>query len=104
MGGCRSWHSAGGMAGGCLLTLSRCSPQVSDWEIVLEISNVSSNLNHKELTCRAENVVGPAEDSVMLNVTCEQPGGGRHGVWVRGLTQEPTQLCFPSPPRDPAPA
>uniref|UniRef100_A0A8B9NDV1 Tyrosine-protein kinase receptor n=1 Tax=Accipiter nisus TaxID=211598 RepID=A0A8B9NDV1_9AVES len=69
MGGCRSWHSLGGMAGGCLLTLSRCSPQLSDWEIVLEISNVSSNLNHKELTCRAENVVGPAEDSVMLNVT-----------------------------------
>ncbi|NXW25547.1 NTRK1 factor, partial [Circaetus pectoralis] len=43
--------------------------KLSDWEIVLEISNVSSNLNHKELTCRAENVVGPAEDSVMLNVT-----------------------------------
>ncbi|NXF70566.1 NTRK1 factor, partial [Sclerurus mexicanus] len=42
---------------------------LSDWEIVLEISNVSSNLNHKDLTCRAENVVGLAEDSVMLNVT-----------------------------------
>ncbi|XP_074989611.1 high affinity nerve growth factor receptor [Calonectris borealis] len=43
--------------------------KLSDWEIVLEISNVSSNLNHKDLTCRAENAVGPAEDSVMLNVT-----------------------------------
>ncbi|NWI33775.1 NTRK1 factor, partial [Sula dactylatra] len=57
------------LGGGCLLTPSRCSPQLSDWEIVLEISNVSSNLNHKDLTCRAENVVGLAEDSVMLNVT-----------------------------------
>ncbi|XP_028940125.1 high affinity nerve growth factor receptor-like, partial [Antrostomus carolinensis] len=43
--------------------------KISDWEIILEITNVSSNLNHKELTCRAENAVGPAEDSVMLNVT-----------------------------------
>ncbi|XP_075381060.1 high affinity nerve growth factor receptor [Mycteria americana] len=42
---------------------------LSDWEIVLEISNVSSNLNHKDLTCRAENAAGPAEDSVVLNVT-----------------------------------
>ncbi|NXX52532.1 NTRK1 factor, partial [Scopus umbretta] len=42
---------------------------VSDWEIVLEISNVSSNLNHKDLTCRAENVAGLAEESVVLNVT-----------------------------------
>ncbi|NXV82807.1 NTRK1 factor, partial [Atlantisia rogersi] len=44
-------------------------PVRSAWEIVLEISNVSSSLNHKDLTCRAENVVGLAEDSVMLNVT-----------------------------------
>ncbi|GAB0200922.1 high affinity nerve growth factor receptor [Grus japonensis] len=44
-------------------------PELSDWEIVLEISNISSNLNHKDLTCWAENAVGPAEDSVMLNVT-----------------------------------
>ncbi|KAF1500328.1 hypothetical protein FQV19_0015598, partial [Eudyptula minor] len=44
-------------------------PVLSDWEILLEISNVSSNLNHKDLTCRAENAAGPAEDSVMLNVT-----------------------------------
>ncbi|NXH70678.1 NTRK1 factor, partial [Hydrobates tethys] len=44
-------------------------PVLSDWEIVLEISNISSSLNHKDLTCRAENAVGPAEDSVMLNVT-----------------------------------
>ncbi|NXL18018.1 NTRK1 factor, partial [Setophaga kirtlandii] len=44
-------------------------PEISDWEIVLEISNVSSQLNHKELTCRAENVAGLAEDSVVLNVT-----------------------------------
>ncbi|XP_009278480.2 PREDICTED: high affinity nerve growth factor receptor, partial [Aptenodytes forsteri] len=43
--------------------------KLSDWEILLEISNVSSNLNHKDLTCRAENAAGPAEDSVMLNVT-----------------------------------
>uniref|UniRef100_A0A8C3U8M9 Tyrosine-protein kinase receptor n=1 Tax=Catharus ustulatus TaxID=91951 RepID=A0A8C3U8M9_CATUS len=43
--------------------------QISDWEIVLEIKNISSNLNHKDLTCRAENAVGLAEDSVMLNVT-----------------------------------
>ncbi|NXD97190.1 NTRK1 factor, partial [Chaetorhynchus papuensis] len=42
---------------------------LSDQEIVLEIYNVSSNLNHKDLTCWAENAVGPAEDSVMLNVT-----------------------------------
>ncbi|KAF4802332.1 High affinity nerve growth factor receptor [Turdus rufiventris] len=42
---------------------------VSDWEIVLEIKNISSNLNHKDLTCRAENAAGLAEDSVMLNVT-----------------------------------
>ncbi|NXS34637.1 NTRK1 factor, partial [Pomatostomus ruficeps] len=49
---------------------------LSDREIVLGISNVSSNLNHKDLTCRAENAVGPAEDSVMLNVTCEQLRGG----------------------------
>ncbi|KAM6365305.1 high affinity nerve growth factor receptor [Pluvialis apricaria] len=43
--------------------------KLSDWEIVLEINNVSSNLNHKDLTCRAENVAGLAEDSVTLNVT-----------------------------------
>ncbi|NWT76576.1 NTRK1 factor, partial [Prunella himalayana] len=42
---------------------------LSDWEIILEISNVSSHLNHKDLMCRAENVAGLAEDSVMLNVT-----------------------------------
>ncbi|XP_014816739.1 PREDICTED: high affinity nerve growth factor receptor, partial [Calidris pugnax] len=43
--------------------------KLSDWEILLEITNVSSNLNHKDLTCRAENAVGPVEDSVTLNVT-----------------------------------
>ncbi|OPJ82572.1 high affinity nerve growth factor receptor [Patagioenas fasciata monilis] len=43
--------------------------KLSDWEIVLEINNISSRLNHKELTCRAENTEGSAEDSVMLNVT-----------------------------------
>ncbi|XP_071312896.1 high affinity nerve growth factor receptor [Agelaius tricolor] len=43
--------------------------KLSDWEIVLEISNVSSQLNHKELMCRAENVAGLAEASVVLNVT-----------------------------------
>ncbi|NWY35726.1 NTRK1 factor, partial [Pheucticus melanocephalus] len=42
---------------------------LSDWEIVLEINNVSSHLNHKELVCRAENAAGLAEDSVVLNVT-----------------------------------
>ncbi|NWR62977.1 NTRK1 factor, partial [Bucorvus abyssinicus] len=42
---------------------------LSDREVLLEISNVSSSLNHKELTCRAENAAGPAEDSVTLNVT-----------------------------------
>ncbi|KFM01111.1 hypothetical protein AS27_09186, partial [Aptenodytes forsteri] len=70
-----AWGDAGAgtargvCGGGCLLTPSRYSPQLSDWEILLEISNVSSNLNHKDLTCRAENAAGPAEDSVMLNVT-----------------------------------
>uniref|UniRef100_A0A8B9DV15 receptor protein-tyrosine kinase n=1 Tax=Anser cygnoides TaxID=8845 RepID=A0A8B9DV15_ANSCY len=43
--------------------------KLSEWELVLEITNVSSSLNHKDLTCRAENAVGPAEDSVTLNVT-----------------------------------
>ncbi|XP_063213423.1 high affinity nerve growth factor receptor [Chroicocephalus ridibundus] len=43
--------------------------KLSDWEILLEITNVSSNLNRKDLTCRAENAAGPAEDSVTLNVT-----------------------------------
>ncbi|KAM4880598.1 high affinity nerve growth factor receptor [Sylvia borin] len=43
--------------------------KLSDWEILLEINNISFYLNHKDLTCRAENVAGPAEDSVMLNVT-----------------------------------
>ncbi|XP_061333834.1 high affinity nerve growth factor receptor [Pezoporus flaviventris] len=43
--------------------------KLSDQELVLEISNVSSSLNHKDLTCRAENVVGPAEESVVLNIT-----------------------------------
>ncbi|XP_030304931.1 high affinity nerve growth factor receptor [Calypte anna] len=43
--------------------------KISAWEIVLELSNVSSRLNHKDLTCRAENAVGLAEDSVSLNVT-----------------------------------
>ncbi|XP_071884057.1 high affinity nerve growth factor receptor isoform X1 [Anas platyrhynchos] len=43
--------------------------KVSEGELVLEITNVSSSLNHKELTCRAENAAGPAEDSVVLNVT-----------------------------------
>uniref|UniRef100_U3JK63 Tyrosine-protein kinase receptor n=1 Tax=Ficedula albicollis TaxID=59894 RepID=U3JK63_FICAL len=43
--------------------------KISDWEMVLEIKNISSNLNHKDVTCRAENAAGPAEDSAMLNVT-----------------------------------
>uniref|UniRef100_A0A8V1AA06 Tyrosine-protein kinase receptor n=1 Tax=Gallus gallus TaxID=9031 RepID=A0A8V1AA06_CHICK len=43
--------------------------KLSEWELVLEINNISSSLNHKDLTCRAENAVGLAEDSVMLNVT-----------------------------------
>ncbi|XP_053906757.1 high affinity nerve growth factor receptor isoform X2 [Cuculus canorus] len=43
--------------------------KLSNWEIVLELINISSKLNHKDLTCRAENAVGPAEDSVTLNVT-----------------------------------
>ncbi|NXC11489.1 NTRK1 factor, partial [Orthonyx spaldingii] len=43
--------------------------KASSEEIVLEISNVSSSLNHRDLTCRAENAAGPAEDSVVLNVT-----------------------------------
>lgn len=68
-------------------------PQLSEWEIILEINNVSSNLNHKDLTCRAENVAGPAEDSVMLNVTCEQPRRDRCGV--RGPTRGLTRLCLP---------
>ncbi|NXI61170.1 NTRK1 factor, partial [Anseranas semipalmata] len=44
-------------------------PVLSEWELVLEITNVSSSLNHKDLTCRAENAAGLAEDSVTLNVT-----------------------------------
>ncbi|XP_067169272.1 high affinity nerve growth factor receptor [Apteryx mantelli] len=43
--------------------------KLSDWEIVLEIVNVSSSLNRKDIACRAENAAGPAEDSVALNVT-----------------------------------
>ncbi|XP_048785335.1 high affinity nerve growth factor receptor [Lagopus muta] len=43
--------------------------KLSEWELVLEINNISSSLNHKDLTCRAENEAGLAEDSVMLNVT-----------------------------------
>ncbi|NWV86615.1 NTRK1 factor, partial [Dasyornis broadbenti] len=43
--------------------------QLSDHKIFLEISNVSSNLNHKDLTCQAENAAGLAEESVMLNIT-----------------------------------
>ncbi|XP_072214449.1 high affinity nerve growth factor receptor [Excalfactoria chinensis] len=43
--------------------------KLSEWELVLEINNISSNLNHKDLTCRAENAAGLAEDSVILNVT-----------------------------------
>ncbi|NXG15115.1 NTRK1 factor, partial [Grallaria varia] len=52
--------------GGTVITKAS---SLSDWEIILEISNVSSNLNHKNLTCRAENAVGLAEDSVLLNVS-----------------------------------
>lgn len=78
-----------------LLILSRCSLQLSDWEIVLEINNISFYLNRKDLTCRAENAAGPAEDSVMLNVTCERSRRGWSGGWVGGLlVQEPTQLCL----------
>ncbi|NXD74036.1 NTRK1 factor, partial [Eolophus roseicapillus] len=44
-------------------------PVLSERELILEISNVSSSLNHKNLTCRAENVAGLAEDSVVLNIT-----------------------------------
>ncbi|NXW57561.1 NTRK1 factor, partial [Eurystomus gularis] len=44
-------------------------PTLSDWEVILELNNISSNLNHKDLTCRAENAVGPAEESVTLNIT-----------------------------------
>lgn len=85
--------------GGCpLLSPSWYCLQLSDQEIVLEINNISSNLNHKDLTCWAENAVGPAEDSVMLNVTCEQSRRGWGGHWVRGLAQEPTQLCLPQFP------
>uniref|UniRef100_A0A8D2MJ74 Tyrosine-protein kinase receptor n=1 Tax=Zonotrichia albicollis TaxID=44394 RepID=A0A8D2MJ74_ZONAL len=73
-----------------------CSLQLSDWEIVLEISNVSSHLNHKELLCRAENAAGLGEDSVVLNVTCEEPRRGWAGGWglSGGLAQEPTQPCL----------
>lgn len=65
---------------------------------MLEIKNISSNLNHKDLTCRAENVAGLAEDSVMLNVTCEQPRRGWGGGWLGGLAQEPTLLCLSQSP------
>ncbi|KAJ7421189.1 hypothetical protein BTVI_19333 [Pitangus sulphuratus] len=72
---------------------------LSDWETVLEISNVSSNLNRKDLTCRAENAVGPAEDSVMLNVTCEQPGGGlAWGLRARGPDSETHPALSPPVP------
>lgn len=90
--------------GGChLLILSWYSLQISDWEIVLEISNISHYLNHKDLTCRAENEAGPAEDSVMLNITCEQlrrgwGGGLDRGVWL----SNPPSSVSPSSPHDPA--
>lgn len=81
--------------GGChLLILSRYSLQISDWEIVLEINNISFYLNHKDLTCRAENAAGPAEDSVMLNITCEQSRRGWGEGCIGALAQEPTQLCL----------
>ncbi|NWZ98355.1 NTRK1 factor, partial [Nesospiza acunhae] len=67
---------------------------LSDWEIVLEISNVSSHLNHKELMCRAENAAGLAEDSVVLNVTCEEARRGWAGRWAGAPAQEPTQACL----------
>ncbi|NXE16667.1 NTRK1 factor, partial [Lophotis ruficrista] len=49
--------------------LPAAATDLSERELVLEISNVSSKLNLKDLTCRAENAAGPAEDSVTLNVT-----------------------------------
>lgn len=94
-----------------VLTPSRCSLQLSEWELVLEINNISSSLNHKDLTCRAENAVGLAEDSVMLNVTCKLPmgcggGGARGGFGVACLgtyVWDHRQLCPHSPAGDPAP-
>uniref|UniRef100_A0A8C5TCQ2 Tyrosine-protein kinase receptor n=1 Tax=Malurus cyaneus samueli TaxID=2593467 RepID=A0A8C5TCQ2_9PASS len=63
--GCRSWPGfAGVISSPCPRSL-----QPSEREITLGISNISSSLNRKELACRAENAAGPAEDSVMLNVT-----------------------------------
>ncbi|NXJ99766.1 NTRK1 factor, partial [Corythaixoides concolor] len=62
-------HIAAEPPGTAEWVLPELGPELSAWEIILEINNVSSNLNHKDLTCRAENAVGPAEDSATLNVT-----------------------------------
>ncbi|CAM4621191.1 high affinity nerve growth factor receptor [Lepidochelys kempii] len=41
----------------------------SDSEITLQIFNVSSGFNRKDITCWAENEAGPSEEAVQLNVT-----------------------------------
>uniref|UniRef100_K7GBJ9 Tyrosine-protein kinase receptor n=1 Tax=Pelodiscus sinensis TaxID=13735 RepID=K7GBJ9_PELSI len=43
--------------------------KTSDSEITLQIFNVSSSFNRKDITCRAENEAGPSEEAVQLNVT-----------------------------------
>uniref|UniRef100_A0A8C3ISA0 Tyrosine-protein kinase receptor n=1 Tax=Chrysemys picta bellii TaxID=8478 RepID=A0A8C3ISA0_CHRPI len=45
------------------------SLQMSDAEITLQIFNVSSRFNRKDVTCWAENEAGPSEKAVQLNVT-----------------------------------
>ncbi|XP_034612853.1 high affinity nerve growth factor receptor [Trachemys scripta elegans] len=43
--------------------------KMSDAEITLQIFNVSSRFNRKDVTCWAENEAGPSEKAVQLNVT-----------------------------------
>ncbi|NWI11898.1 NTRK1 factor, partial [Crypturellus soui] len=44
-------------------------PQLSPRRLLLRIGNVSAGLNRRDVTCRAENAAGPAEATVVLNVT-----------------------------------
>ncbi|NWY07720.1 NTRK1 factor, partial [Nothoprocta ornata] len=43
--------------------------EASGAQLLLRIGNVSASLNRRDVTCRAENAAGPAEATVVLNVT-----------------------------------